>query len=67
MVVDKPQGRWHFDVFLLIMAIVHIIIFVSAFFWKDGGGVWGAWLAMWLLIFGAAWVTTWEPEPQSNA
>lgn len=60
------QGRWHFDVFLLGMAIIHIGIFVGAFFWNSTGGVGGMWLAMWLLIFGAAWVTTWEPEPTSS-
>ncbi|KAK7192216.1 hypothetical protein DPSP01_010220 [Paraphaeosphaeria sporulosa] len=65
-VLGARVGRWHFDVFLLGMAIIHIGIFAGAFFWKSSGGVGGMWLAMWLLIFGAAWVTTWEPEPASS-
>ncbi|KAJ4295010.1 hypothetical protein N0V90_007018 [Kalmusia sp. IMI 367209] len=65
-VLGLRVGRWHFDAFLFVMAIIHVGIFIGAFFGLNGGGLGGAWLAMWLLIFGAAWIATWEPEQQSN-
>lgn len=59
-------GRWHFDVFLLVMAIIHAGIFIGLFFGLGGGGGSAGWLALWLLIFIVYWITTWQPEAESN-
>lgn len=68
--VDKnKQGRVHFDIFLYFCAAIHIVLLISAFVaWKGlgGAGLNGTWLAMWLLIFAVAWITTWAPEGESN-
>ncbi|KAH7126580.1 hypothetical protein B0J11DRAFT_281027 [Dendryphion nanum] len=54
--------RLHFDIFLALFAVIHIGVFISAFF--DNGGSLVSWLVMWLIIFGVAWIATWAPEPQ---
>ncbi|KAF2870629.1 hypothetical protein BDV95DRAFT_495891 [Massariosphaeria phaeospora] len=64
-VLGVRVGRWHFDAFLFALALVHVGMFVGAFFF--GGfalGLW--WVVMWLIIFGGAWVATWAPEPESQ-
>ncbi|KAL6360677.1 hypothetical protein LRP88_06384 [Fusarium phalaenopsidis] len=68
-VFGKLVGRLHFDIFLGFCAVIHIILLLSAFIaWRGfgGAGLNGTWLAMWLLIFAAAWITTWAPEGESN-
>ena len=61
------QGRWHFDVFLLACAIIHVGLIVAYFFWWSPWGLQLTWLAMWLAIFAVAWIAGWEPEyPASN-
>ncbi|KAF2681812.1 hypothetical protein K458DRAFT_371751 [Lentithecium fluviatile CBS 122367] len=65
VVFGKRVGRWHFDVFLIAIGVLHVGILIAAFFGMDGGELPATWLVLWLLIWAVAWVTTWEPEPQS--
>ncbi|KAF4971601.1 hypothetical protein FZEAL_9802 [Fusarium zealandicum] len=51
----------HFDIFLYVCLVIHIIFFVYAFVAWDGlggAGLSGTWLAMWLLVFTVAWIAT---------
>ncbi|KAJ4310186.1 hypothetical protein N0V84_011104 [Fusarium piperis] len=68
-VFGKLVGRLHFDIFLGFCAVIHIVLLLSAFIaWSGfgGAGLNGTWLAMWLLIFAVAWITTWAPEEDIN-
>lgn len=55
------QGRNHFDGFLYGIAIIHLIVIVLWIF-VSGVGEGITWLAMGLLIFIVAWITSWPPE-----
>ncbi|KAF2123091.1 hypothetical protein BDV96DRAFT_681665 [Lophiotrema nucula] len=66
-VLGCKVGRWHFDIFVLILAILHVGLLIGAFFGVQGGALEGTWLILWLLIFAVAWIATWAPdEPPSN-
>ncbi|KAF2020880.1 hypothetical protein BU24DRAFT_456907 [Aaosphaeria arxii CBS 175.79] len=66
-VLGLRVGRWHFDIFLIFAALAHIGILIGWFFGLGNAGATGTWMIMWLLIFGAAWVATWQPdEPASQ-
>ncbi|KAF1992768.1 hypothetical protein P154DRAFT_452051 [Amniculicola lignicola CBS 123094] len=66
MVLGMRVGRWHFDVFLLVAALIHVGILVGFFFGLGVAGTAGTWTAMWLLIFAVAWIATWDAEPNSQ-
>ncbi|KAI0130280.1 hypothetical protein BJ170DRAFT_681734 [Xylariales sp. AK1849] len=61
-------NRWHFDVFLLGSAAIHValvfIVFI-VFILKSNAGFFITWYGMWILIFVVYWITTWTPEQQS--
>ncbi|PSN71802.1 hypothetical protein BS50DRAFT_235928 [Corynespora cassiicola Philippines] len=66
-VLGVRVGRWHFDVFLFGMAILHVMMFIGSFFGFDGSELGASWIVLWLLIFAVAWIATWEPEaPESQ-
>jgi hypothetical protein len=43
---------------------MHVVILVGAFLGMNGGELPTLWLLLWIVIFGAAWITTWQPEPE---
>ncbi|KAK8094890.1 hypothetical protein PG997_001575 [Apiospora hydei] len=59
------RGRWHFDLFLLGSAIIHIIMIATVFVYKSRVGFLTSWYGMWILIFVVAWVAGWAPEGTS--
>ncbi|KAF2184226.1 hypothetical protein K469DRAFT_688728 [Zopfia rhizophila CBS 207.26] len=66
-VLGMRVGRWQFDIFLLICAVIHVLMLVGYFFGFTGVKLSSTWTLMWLIIFTAAWVATWVPEcPESN-
>ncbi|KAF6821747.1 hypothetical protein CMUS01_11360 [Colletotrichum musicola] len=58
-------GRWHLDVFLLVIAFIHAALLIGSFFGLGSAGGYATWLIMWLLIFGVAWVCTWPAEQET--
>ncbi|PVH96933.1 hypothetical protein DM02DRAFT_598400 [Periconia macrospinosa] len=54
-------GRWHLDIFLYVVAALHVAMFIG-FFFDFRVGLGGTWLAMWLIIWGVAWVCTWPAD-----
>ncbi|KAI1855766.1 hypothetical protein JX265_012211 [Neoarthrinium moseri] len=65
-VLGTSVNRWHFDVFLLGSAVIHIGLIFILFFARSATGFLTTWYGMWILIFAAKWITAWTPEEQSN-
>ena len=63
----KLVGRWHFDVFLVTMFVIHVLLLIGILLRMPGAGSAVIWIALWLLMFGAAWVATWPAEDGSMA
>ncbi|KAK8038683.1 hypothetical protein PG993_007094 [Apiospora rasikravindrae] len=64
-VLGTLVGRWHFDLFLLGSAAIHIIMIATVFVYKSRVGFLTSWYGMWILIFAVAWVAGWAPEGTS--
>ncbi|KAK7947903.1 uncharacterized protein PG986_008789 [Apiospora aurea] len=64
-VMGTLVGRWHFDLFLLGSAIIHIIMIATVFVYQSKVGFLTSWYGMWILIFAVAWVAGWAPEGTS--
>ncbi|KAK1595552.1 uncharacterized protein LY79DRAFT_577925 [Colletotrichum navitas] len=64
-VLGVMLGRLHFDLFLLVVALVHAALLVGSFVGLGTSGGQATWLIMWLLIFLVAWIGTWPAEEES--
>ncbi|KAK6844770.1 hypothetical protein PG990_003133 [Apiospora arundinis] len=64
-VMGTLVGRWHFDVFLIGSAAVHIIMIATVFVYQSRVGFLTSWYGMWILIFAVAWIAGWAPEGTS--
>ncbi|KAK8009495.1 hypothetical protein PG991_012046 [Apiospora marii] len=64
-VMGRLVGRWHFDLFLLGSAAVHIVMIATVFIYKSRVGFLTSWYGMWILIFAVAWIAGWAPEGDS--
>lgn len=64
-VLGISMGRWHYDIFLLGSAAIHVALIFIVFFLRSSIGFMITWYGMWLLIFATFWTTTWTPEQQS--
>ncbi|KAK2748008.1 hypothetical protein CKAH01_18114 [Colletotrichum kahawae] len=60
MVFGINFNRRHFDVFLLCIAIIHIIVLLALPTFQ----VRSLWLLSWVLLYGVAWIRTWPAEPE---
>lgn len=63
-----PKGRWHFDIFLAVAALIFIALLIANFvrnFPLGNVGFLTTWYGMWVLIVATWWITTWTPEPES--
>ncbi|KAK8022051.1 hypothetical protein PG993_012818 [Apiospora rasikravindrae] len=65
-VLGVMVGRWHFDIFLAVVGIIHIGILLAAIIPSSQVGPIVPWLIMWVAIFAVAWVATWPPEQDSQ-
>ncbi|KAF1965669.1 hypothetical protein BU23DRAFT_519303 [Bimuria novae-zelandiae CBS 107.79] len=65
-VLGMLMGRWHLDVFLLIVAIIHAGVFIGGFFGLSGDTTSLLWISLWLLIFLGYWITTRVPVEESS-
>ncbi|CAI6336196.1 unnamed protein product [Periconia digitata] len=54
--------RGALDIFLWIVAEVHVALLIIGAFFGFGNWMSITWTVMWLVIFGAAWVCTWTPD-----
>ncbi|CAJ2503000.1 Uu.00g103940.m01.CDS01 [Anthostomella pinea] len=61
-VLGTLLGRRHFDFFLFGAALVPIASLIGFFTGLGWRPMFITWHGMWLLIFAAAWITTWAPE-----
>lgn len=59
---DEEQGRWHFDVFLVLCAVSHILTFAAHFLWPNSLIRGSASTLWWILITATAWVASWPAE-----
>ncbi|KAK8108141.1 uncharacterized protein PG998_010154 [Apiospora kogelbergensis] len=64
-VMGTLVGRWHFDLFLIGSAAVHIVMIATVFVYKSRLGFLTSWYGMWILIFAVAWIAGWAPEGTS--
>ncbi|KAI4863433.1 hypothetical protein F4820DRAFT_427071 [Hypoxylon rubiginosum] len=56
------MGRWHFDIFLFLSALMHVGFLLGYFTGLGRIGLIVSWYGMWILIAAVAWITTWAPE-----
>ncbi|KAH6651933.1 hypothetical protein BKA67DRAFT_342131 [Truncatella angustata] len=64
-VLGISANRWHYDVFLLGSALIHIMLIPILFKYRSQVAYDVTWYGMWILIFGTWWTTTWVPEQTS--
>ena len=57
----------HLDIFLALMALIHIGIMIGFFFESGFAGTGIGWIVLWVLIFAVAWVCTWEPQQAGDS
>ncbi|KAK5115153.1 hypothetical protein LTR85_009911 [Meristemomyces frigidus] len=65
-IMGRYIGRWHFDIFLLAMAVVHTVLLITYFFGFVGAELSATWLLLWFLISFVTWITSWSPEIMEN-
>ncbi|KAI1770680.1 hypothetical protein F4818DRAFT_257037 [Hypoxylon cercidicola] len=61
-VFGMSMGRWHFDIFLFLSALIHAGFLLGYFTAMGKMGFFVSWYGMWILIFAVAWITTWTPD-----
>ena len=57
--------RWHFDMFLLLLALYELGLVVWLFSGLPVWGFWGMSIGAHLALLVVAWVSTWRPEGAS--
>ncbi|KAI2605722.1 uncharacterized protein GGS25DRAFT_523392 [Hypoxylon fragiforme] len=67
IVLGAGIDRWHFDIFLIFSALIHIGALIGVFTGMGQTGFLVIWYGMWLLLFAAAWITTWDPVPLAGS
>lgn len=58
-------GRWHWDIFLIGLAAVHVGMIVGLW-WAPSSVTTSLWYGMWLLLALASWIATWQPLEDSQ-
>ncbi|RDI85610.1 Pisatin demethylase [Venturia inaequalis] len=61
-VFKQSIGRWHFDLFLVLMFLCHAGLLVGVLLKMPSAGSQSMWIVLWLFMYGAAWVATWPAE-----
>jgi hypothetical protein len=58
-IFGKTIGRWHFDIFLATMFVAHVGLLIGILLRIPSAGGFVTWTALWLLMYGVAWIATW--------